>query len=211
VALISNLVAFFGIFWTESACNRYFRVILVFQCLALWASHVLFVDRTITICAGKSGKKDRTLLLSLAALATLAAALELFAQLFSFRHSFVTETDGCELVFDKATNIAWLYYTVSVFSSPSFCHTHHALRPQLFSTQRLFGSPIIGCQQTLPLRTVCGLLPTQKAHTKLWGTFSGCPRFHTMLPSSFLTSSILGSTLHIETLPEAKCSGPLAQ
>lgn len=107
-ALISNVVAFLSRFWTMEACSNYYRVMMVIQCLASWASHAVFVVRTMALCG-----YHKPTTISLIALGCLTSGLELFAQLYSFRRYDVGSGGNCLIQYEDAVNISWLYYMVS--------------------------------------------------------------------------------------------------
>lgn len=77
------------------------------QCLASWASHVVFVIRTSAIC-----DKDLGTTLGLTGLAVIVSSLEMFAQLYSFRRSKAGSSGNCLIQYSNKVNISWLYYLV---------------------------------------------------------------------------------------------------
>lgn len=80
---------------------------LVTQCFASWASHAVFVVRTIAI-----SNKDKITTIGLVTLAVITSGLEIFSQLFSF-FKFKTGSSGnCLIQFSDDRNISWLYYLV---------------------------------------------------------------------------------------------------
>lgn len=77
------------------------------QCLASWASHAVFVVRTLAIC--NNGLRHAV---SLSALAIIVSGLELFAQLYSFRKFKAGSSGNCLIQYSDDVNISWVYYMV---------------------------------------------------------------------------------------------------
>lgn len=108
-ALLLNFSGFFSHAFHEdsTACEHFFRLMIITQCFASWASHAVFVVRTIAI-----SNKDKVTTIGLVVLAVITSGLEIFSQLFSF-FKFKTGSSGnCLIQFSDNRNISWLYYLV---------------------------------------------------------------------------------------------------
>ncbi|KAL1731556.1 hypothetical protein EV714DRAFT_283299 [Schizophyllum commune] len=114
IALVTNFIGFFAHFFVElpknapyDACRSYFRVMPIMQCFASWASHAVFVVRTVAICDLK-----RTGTIALSALAAVVSGVEIFAQLYSFYKFDVGSSGNCLLQYSDDHNLSYLYYLV---------------------------------------------------------------------------------------------------
>lgn len=105
-ALITNLIGFFAqLFINVPRQCQYLSLIMpVMQCFAVWASHVVFVARTVGIC-----NNDKTVSIVFTLLATTISGVELFAQLHS-RKSDMGSSGNCVLHYDAEDNISYVYY-----------------------------------------------------------------------------------------------------
>ncbi|KAL1749965.1 hypothetical protein FB107DRAFT_224659 [Schizophyllum commune] len=112
IALVFNMLGFFAHFFDDidgGICRGYYRVMPMTQCLASWASHVVFVLRTCAIL-----NNTRGYVVSLTLLAVVVCAAELFAQLWSFNRFTVGTTGNCLIQYSKDRNISYVYYLVRV-------------------------------------------------------------------------------------------------
>ncbi|KIY70554.1 hypothetical protein CYLTODRAFT_435640 [Cylindrobasidium torrendii FP15055 ss-10] len=107
-ALVLNIYGFFSHQFTKEVCAQYYRVMPVVQVAASWASHAVFVVRTIAIC-----NKDRTTTIVIVIFAIIVALLELFAQMYSFRRFKAGSSGNCLIQYSDDVNVSWLYYLVS--------------------------------------------------------------------------------------------------
>ncbi|KIY51813.1 hypothetical protein FISHEDRAFT_56478 [Fistulina hepatica ATCC 64428] len=122
-ALITNFVGFFGQFWHDAGCRRYYRVMPIMQTFASWASHAVFVVRTVAIC-----DHDIMGTVSISVLAVLTCTLEMFAQLHSFHKYEAGSSGNCLIEYSDKSNISWLYYLSStVFDVAIIGMTYHGL------------------------------------------------------------------------------------
>ncbi|KIY48066.1 hypothetical protein FISHEDRAFT_59199 [Fistulina hepatica ATCC 64428] len=102
IALIVSCVGIYPKFWTETACARYYRVVPIIQCIALWASHAVLVYVT--------GLDDIPCKAVLSILALIVSGVEIFGQLYSF--GFDVSKGGCFLN-PSDTNVAAITYLSS--------------------------------------------------------------------------------------------------
>lgn len=111
-AICLNLFGFFGHNFTQESCERYYHVMPIVQCVASWASHIIFVVRTSAIW-----NKERLPTVSLSLLAFIVSAVEIFAQLFAFRKFKAGSSGNCLIQYSKKVNIGWVYYMVCLVCS----------------------------------------------------------------------------------------------
>ncbi|KAL1741730.1 hypothetical protein HDZ31DRAFT_44783 [Schizophyllum fasciatum] len=110
IALTFNILGFFGHFFDDikgDVCRGYYRVMPITQCLASWASHVVFVLRTCAILS-----HGRAHVVFLSTLAVVVCAAELIAQLWSFSRFLVGSSGNCLIQYSKERNISYVYYLV---------------------------------------------------------------------------------------------------
>lgn len=126
IALVFNMLGFFAHFFDDidgSICHGFYRIMPVTQCLASWASHVVFVLRT---CAIRSNR--RAFVVSLSLLAVVVCAVELVAQLYSFYRFRVGTTGNCLIQYAEKRNISYVYYLAScVFDAVILVLTYRGL------------------------------------------------------------------------------------
>ncbi|KAK0446672.1 hypothetical protein EV421DRAFT_1790645 [Armillaria borealis] len=132
-ALILNFAGFFSHEFTMKTCEPYWRVMPITQCLASWASHAVFVVRTLAICNNGLGHA-----VFLSALAIIVSGLELFAQLYSFRKFTAGSSGNCLIQYSDDVNISWVYYMVSlVFDAAILGMTYRGLAISFANKQNL--------------------------------------------------------------------------
>jgi len=111
-------MGFLGRFWEQTTCKHFFRVILVTQCLASFASHAVFIVRTVAIC-----NNSMKTLVKLGVIGVITCFLEIFAQLWSFQHYRVGSAGNCVTAYfdppEPKKNVAWLYYLVRLWAFAS--------------------------------------------------------------------------------------------
>ncbi|KAK0202840.1 hypothetical protein DFS33DRAFT_1343227 [Desarmillaria ectypa] len=123
IALILNFVGFFSHEFTTETCKHYWRIMPITQCLASWASHAVFVIRTLAICNNELGPA-----VSLSVLGVIVSGLELFAQMYSFRKFRAGSSGNCLIQYSNDVNISWVYYMVSlVFDAAVLGMTYRGL------------------------------------------------------------------------------------
>ncbi|EIM85578.1 uncharacterized protein STEHIDRAFT_59192 [Stereum hirsutum FP-91666 SS1] len=127
-AICLNLFGFFGHNFTQESCERYYHVMPIVQCVASWASHIIFVVRTSAIW-----NKERLPTVSLSLLAFIVSAVEIFAQLFAFRKFKAGSSGNCLIQYSKKVNIGWVYYMVCLV-----CSTDNTTLSSLLAPARSF-------------------------------------------------------------------------
>lgn len=133
VALLLNFVGFFSHEFTTKSCSPYWRIMPITQCLASWASHAVFVVRTLAIC--NNGLRHAVFL---SALGIIVSGLELFAQLYSFRKFKAGTSGNCLIQYSDDVNISWVYYLVSlVFDAAILGMTYRGLAISFANKQNL--------------------------------------------------------------------------
>ncbi|KAL1748249.1 hypothetical protein HDZ31DRAFT_60444 [Schizophyllum fasciatum] len=136
IALVTNFIGFFAHFFVElpknapyDACRSYFRVMPIMQCFASWASHAVFVVRTVAICDLK-----RPATIGLSVLAVVVSGVEIFAQLYSFYKFDVGSSGNCLLQYSDDHNLSYLYYLAStIFDVVVVVLTYRGLAVKHFS------------------------------------------------------------------------------
>lgn len=114
IALITNFIGFFAHVFVDNpkdpnnACRLYFRVMPIMQCFASWASHAVFVVRTVAICNVKGLST-----IALIFLAVTVSGVEMFSQLYSFFKFDVGSSGNCLLQYSDDHNLSYLYYLAS--------------------------------------------------------------------------------------------------
>ncbi|KAK0467278.1 uncharacterized protein EV420DRAFT_675747 [Desarmillaria tabescens] len=133
IALVLNLVGFFSRGFTMETCAPYWRVMPITQCIASWASHAVFVVRTLAICNNELGPA-----VALSALGIIVSGLEIFAQLYSFRKFTAGSSGNCLIQYSDDVNISWVYYMVSlVFDAAILVMTYRGLAISFANKQNL--------------------------------------------------------------------------
>ncbi|TRM66859.1 hypothetical protein BD626DRAFT_396790 [Schizophyllum amplum] len=149
IALITNFIGFFAHVFVDNpkdpnnACRLYFRVMPIMQCFASWASHAVFVVRTVAICNVKGLST-----IALIFLAVTVSGVEMFSQLYSFFKFDVGSSGNCLLQYSDDHNLSYLYYLVRVPAVNIFSWRPHFLPgpPQaliLFAASTIFDVVII--------------------------------------------------------------------
>ncbi|KAL1730226.1 hypothetical protein EV714DRAFT_284262 [Schizophyllum commune] len=128
IALLTNLVGFFSHFFVEDPhgtdipCHHFASVMPIMQCLAAWASHAVFVFRTVAIC-----NNERLIMVIFAFLAVVVAGVELFSMLWSYKFD-VGPTGNCILKYDERSKISYMYYLAgTLFDGAVITVTYHSL------------------------------------------------------------------------------------
>ncbi|KAL1746067.1 hypothetical protein HDZ31DRAFT_81474 [Schizophyllum fasciatum] len=128
VALVTNLIGFFSRFFvqdphgTDVPCRHFASVMPIMQCLAAWASHAVFVVRTVAIC-----NNERLILITFTLLAIVVSGVELFSLLWSYKFDVGPE-GNCILRYDERSKISYVYYlAATLFDFAVLAVTYHAL------------------------------------------------------------------------------------